>query len=55
MQAGFMSHKAATRSLERFGAEVLPLVRKALPNLDAIGAPPGPIRAGVAKASDAAQ
>ncbi|MHB1216729.1 MAG: LLM class flavin-dependent oxidoreductase [Alphaproteobacteria bacterium] len=55
MQAGFMSHKAATRSLERFGAEVLPLVRKALPNLDAIGASPGPIRAGAAKAGVAAQ
>lgn len=55
MQAGFMSHQMATRSLERFGAEVLPLVRKALPNLDAIGAPPGSIRAGGAKASAAAQ
>lgn len=53
MQAGFMSHKMAARSLERFGAEVLPLVRKALPNLDSIGAPPGPIRAGAAKAAAA--
>ena len=53
MQAGFMSHQMASRSLERFGAEVLPLVRKALPNLDKIGAPPGPIRAGAAKVAAA--
>ena len=46
MQAGFTTHAQASRSLERFGAEVLPLVKKALPNLDQIGAPPGPLRAG---------
>lgn len=48
MQNGFLSHGQAMRSLERFGAEVLPLVRKALPGLDAIGAPSGPLRTGVA-------
>ncbi|MEZ5925046.1 MAG: LLM class flavin-dependent oxidoreductase [Hyphomicrobiaceae bacterium] len=39
MQFGGMDGKRALRSMERFGAEVMPLVRKALPDLDRRGLP----------------
>lgn len=37
MQGGSLDPRLARRSLERFGAEVMPLVRAAIPDLDAIG------------------
>ena len=39
MQFGGMDGKRARHSMERFGAEVLPLVRKALPDFDTRGEP----------------
>lgn len=39
MQFGGMDGKRALRSMERFAAEVMPKVRKALPDLDRIGMP----------------
>ena len=39
MQGGWLDPKLSIRSLERFGAEVMPLVHKAIPNLDEIGEP----------------
>ena len=47
MQFGGLDGKRALLSMERFGAEVLPLVRKALPALETLGEP-GPKTAGQA-------
>jgi alkanesulfonate monooxygenase SsuD/methylene tetrahydromethanopterin reductase-like flavin-dependent oxidoreductase (luciferase family) len=55
MQAGSLDPRKTMRSLERFGKDVMPLVRKALPNLDSIGGRPGPLRPGFTGHQVAAQ
>ena len=46
MDSGAYDRAKVRRSLDRFAAEVMPLVRKALPHLDAIGGKPGALRTG---------
>lgn len=47
MQCGAFDMAKSRRSMERFVTEVMPLVRRALPDLDRIGGKPGALRTGI--------